>query len=222
MKDKERANTGRRSLLTGAGMTAVAGLAAAAVSAPAGAQRQTGGFQPARHSQDAWMDRSGAIHRVFVDSSTMSGGATALRYANNIISSHVEAYEGAVSDYAMIVCFRHASTPLAFDEAVWEKYGALFNRDADPAPKTNPMNTPSSANGQNTIASLGEIGVQFVICNRATRVYAGMLASATGASADAVYEELVAGAIPNSRFVPAGVLAATRSQEYGYSLLYSE
>ncbi len=220
MKDGQQGRMGRRTLLTGMGVSAVAGLAASGAAAQT--RGRSDGFQPARHDKDAWMGELGGSHRVFVDSATAAGGANAMRYANNIITSHIEEYEGLASDYAMIVCFRHTSTPLAFDDAIWEKYGAYFDRDADPAPTTNPMNTASSSNGRTTIAMLGGMGVQFVICSRATRVYAGMLASATGASPEAVYDELVAGAIPDSRFVPAGVLAATRAQEYGYSLLYSE
>lgn len=222
MKDDKHDKMGRRTLLTSMGVSAVAGFAASAASAPSQAQGRADGFAPARHSKDAWMEELGGSHRVFVDSSTIPGGANAMRYANNIMTAHEEEYEGAASDYAMIVCFRHASTPLAFDDAVWAKYGGLFNREADPAPTTNPMNTASFSNGQTTIAALGGKGVKFVICNRATRVFSNMVASATGASPDEVYEELVAGAIPNSRFVAAGVLAVTRSQEYGYSLLYAE
>ena len=48
---------------------------------------------------------------------------------------------------------------------------------------------------------------------------AGMIAGATDQNADDVFAELGRGLIPNARFVPAGVTAATRSQEYGYSLL---
>ena len=65
-------------------------------------------------------------------------------------------------------------------------------------------------------------GVQFAICNRATRRWSMALAAATGASQEDVYAELIANGIPNSRFVPAGVVAVTRAQEYGYSLLYAE
>jgi hypothetical protein len=46
-----------------------------------------------------------------------------------------------------------------------------------------------------------------------------MAASATGGNADAVVKELMANAIANSHFVPAGVVAVTRAQERGYSLL---
>ena len=43
----------------------------------------------------------------------------------------------------------------------------------------------------------------------------------TGGDAAEIYEELVASKVPDSRFVPAGVIATTRAQEHGYSLLYA-
>jgi hypothetical protein len=39
--------------------------------------------------------------------------------------------------------------------------------------------------------------------------------------AEAMYKTMAANAIASSRFVSAGVVALTRSQEYGYSLLYA-
>jgi intracellular sulfur oxidation DsrE/DsrF family protein len=219
MQDDDKKTVGRRRLISTMGVAAVAGLAA---SGSARAQSAEPGFQPARHAQDAWMNDIPGNHRVFVDSATMPGGANAMRYANNILFTHGEAYGGSESDYAMIVCFRHTSTPYAYNDAMWAKYGGLFDRSADPAPVGNPMNTANRANGENTIADLASRGVRFAICNKATQSYSRMLAQATGQSFDAVYEELLANAIVNGRFVPAGVLAATRAQEYGYSLLYAE
>ncbi len=73
----------------------------------------------------------------------------------------------------------------------------------------------------NTIDSLLERGTQFAVCNAATQFFAGQVSQATGIGSDEAYDELVASAIPNSRFVSAGVVAVTRAQEYGYSLLYA-
>jgi len=42
-----------------------------------------------------------------------------------------------------------------------------------------------------------------------------------GSGRDAIYKELVASILPGSRMVSAGVVAVTRAQEYGYSLIYS-
>lgn len=219
MKKQDREVIGRRALLTNVGVAAVAGLAAGPASVYSQASQEPVAFEPARHSLDSWLDELEGSHRVFIDSSTRAGGANALRYANNIMTAHEEAYSGSAADFAMVVCFRHASTPFGFDDGLWAKYG--FGGD-DPAPQSNPMNEPSSSNGQNSIGSLVAEGVQFAICLRATRMTARRLADRADVPVESVLEELMAGAVPNSRFVPAGVLAATRAQEYGYSLLYAE
>lgn len=223
MKDEDQELVGRRALLSNVTVSTLAGLAAVAGAASAQAAEGPAVFQPPRYGKDAWMKDLAGDHRVFVDSSTVEGGASALRFANNIISAHIEDYEGKASDYAMVVCFRHASTPYGFGDAIWAKYGEMVNRNESiPTPSSNPMNTPNSYSGQNTIPDLVARGVHFAICNRATRSLSGRIAASTGVSADEVYAELVAGAIPNSHFVAAGVLAVTRAQEYNYSLLYAE
>ncbi|MCH8264921.1 MAG: hypothetical protein IIC10_05935 [Proteobacteria bacterium] len=222
MKKTDQDVIGRRSLLTNMSVAAVAGLAVSATSASAQAPQLAAGFEAARHSEDAWMGELQGSHRVFIDSASLVGGGNALRYANNIISAHEDGYGGTASDFALVVCFRHGSTPYGFDDAMWAKYGKGFSRAADPVPTSNPMNAASFSNGQNTIASIRARGVQFAICARATRSLSRRLAAAAGGSAEDIFAELVAGAIPNSRFVAAGVLAVTRAQEYGYSLLYAE
>lgn len=223
MTDSNRNTFGRRTLLGNLGVAAVAGLGASAAQAQSAAESpHSSRFVPAKDPLDAWMDALPGSHRAFIDSSTMPGGANAVRYASNILTVYADDYEGDVSDYAMIVCFRHTSTPYAFNDAIWAKYGALFSRNADPVPTANPMNFPNAANGENTLGALVDRGVHFAICQRATRSYSQRLASATGTPYEQVYAELLDNPITNGRFVPAGVMAATRAQEYGYSLLYAE
>jgi intracellular sulfur oxidation DsrE/DsrF family protein len=71
----------------------------------------------------------------------------------------------------------------------------------------------------NTIPSLVQKNVQFAICNMATRFIAGVIAGNIKGDADAIYQELSTGLIPNSHLVAAGVVAVNRAQEHGYSLL---
>lgn len=220
MKKDQPTLNGRRALLSNIGVAAVAGLAAGAATAQG--QTQSDGFRPRRHALDAWMAELAGDHRVFIDSSTQQGGGSAVWYASNILNAHEEAYEGSPSDYAMIVCFRHMSTPFGYGDAIWQKYGSVFMRNADPAPVANPMRTPSAVNGQNSITTLIDKGVQFAVCGRATRRFSMAIAQATNASADDVYAELAAGLLPNAHLVPAGVISVTRAQEYQYSLLYAE
>jgi len=218
MKDIDESVLGRRALLTGMSVAAVAGLAASA--RPAAAQSSNTGRTP--HPKDAWLAELPGQYRVFVDSSTMAGGGTALWAAGNILDTHVAEYDGQTSDYALVVCFRHLSTAYGFDDAIWAKYGSLLMRNADPVPTTNPMKVALPTNGQHSIPSVVEKGAHFAVCGRATRRQSGAIANATGQTPEAVFAELQAGLIPNAHLVPAGVIAVTRAQDFGYSFIYGE
>lgn len=227
--NKPEHTTVRRSLVTGMGV-AVAGLAAGAVAGKANAQRASrSGFEPARHELDAWLDDATGGHRIFVDSSTGLGGAEALLYSTNLFNSHGNAYGGTDSDLDIVICFRHFSTPFGYNDSIWKKYGEAIHQvvqypESDRAPDRNPMNVagnPAAANAGITVDSLVARGATIAICENATRFFSGQLAAATGASTNDVFEEITANAVGGGRFVSAGVIALTRAQEYGYSLLYA-
>jgi hypothetical protein len=219
--------TARRSMLLGFG-AAVAG--ATLISAkPANAQITD--FRPHRHNTDAWFDELPGDHRVFIDTSTATGGAEALVYASNLTNARQSAYANEPADFAMIICLRHFSTPFAFNDAMWAKYGSVFHSvmqmtdpDTNDAPQINLLRSSNYGlrlpNLGNTIDQIAELGVQFAICDAATQFFAGQIAGATGGDANDIYAEFKDNAI-EGRFVSAGVMAMTRAQEYGYSLLYA-
>lgn len=229
MTRDDRDFKGRRTVITGLGVAAAGMTLAATATQAQTARTAAAGFQPARHDLDAWMNELPGSHRIFIDTATAGGGAEGLLYANNLYNAQVNAYSGRTTDLAMIVCFRHFSTPFGFNDAVWAKYGEGFQQltqfsdpDTGKAPTVNLMNTPGRPglpNFGNTVDSLAAKGAMFAICNTATQFMAGQLAQTAGTSSEDVYQELVAGAVGNSHFVPAGVMALTRSQEYGYSVL---
>jgi len=223
----------RRSITAGIGV-AVAGLivgGAAAHAQSAAAQQSGSNFRPARHRLDAWFDELPGTHRVFIDSGSAEGGGEALGYANNLYIARDSAYAGEPADFAIVVCFRHLSTPFGYNDAVWAKYGEIFDsliKYPDPttgaAPKINLMNSANHKTLSNrgvTIDALAAKGTQFAVCNMATQFIAGAVARQTNGKADEIHDELVRNAVPNSRMVSAGVVALTRAQEYGYSLLVS-
>jgi hypothetical protein len=186
------------------------------------AQSPPRGFSPARHDADRWMDEIPGKHRMFVDSASRLGGQDAVQFAGNLFNVNEAAYGVKPADLAVVVCFRHQSTAYGYNEAMWTKYGSHFSQRLElPQPVTvNPLNPVGPAvEGARTIATLIEKGAQIAVCAQATRAMAGRIAAATGTSPDAVLKELMANAVRNGRFVPAGVVAATRAQEYGYSLL---
>jgi hypothetical protein len=168
------------------------------------------------------MDEPRGKHRVFVDSASRAGGEDAVLYAGNLFNTNQAAYGIAPADLAIIVCFRHLSTPYGYNDAMWTKYGPQLSQVLQlPKPATaNPLNPGGSGGGPGrTLGSLIEQGVSIAICANATRFVAGQIARATGGTPEAIFAELSANAVRNGRFVPAGVVAATRAQEYGYSLL---
>jgi hypothetical protein len=200
----------------------VAAAAVALGSSPARAQTR-GTFAPARHAQDEWFDQLPGKHRVFIDSSSADGISDALLYASNLFTANKSGYSLEDADLALIVCLRHFSTPFAFNNAMWAKYGKPM---AEMAKYTSPRSTDAPAanphlprNGNGGFTGLAAKGTQFAICDMATHFLAGQIATATGGKADDIYQELAANMVPNGRFVVAGVIGATRAQEYGYALI---
>jgi hypothetical protein len=54
----------------------------------------------------------------------------------------------------------------------------------------------------------------------ATRAFAGLIARPAQRDSDEIYRELVASAVPNAHFVPAGIVAVGRAQERRYSVAH--
>ncbi len=228
---KELPQTARRSFLSRFGMGAaiVAGVGAG-LAAARPAVAQTNAFKPRRHQEDAWMDTPGVAHRIVIDSAFPAGGGAALLYANNNFLANKNGYGLDAQDVAIIVVLRHLSTPFAFTDVIWAKYGEALseiiefkNPVTKAAPVTNLYNSGAAGmsltNRGVTIASLVEKNVQFAVCGSAMRFMANAIAQRTKGDADAVYKEFGANLVPNSHIAAAGVVAVNRAQEYGYTLL---
>jgi intracellular sulfur oxidation DsrE/DsrF family protein len=220
----------RRSLMLGVGSAVVAaGLGARS----AGAQTPAA-FRPSRHPEDGWLDQRSGKHRIFIDSATPNGAGEAILYASNLYNAQKAAYAGGNDpDLAIVVCMRHFATVFAYNDAVWSKYGKAMSgmlNFTDPktkeAPSTN-LYYNSTAYGLsmpnlgNTIEAVTKRGVYFAVCDTATHFLAAQFAPMLGSTADAIYKDLSTGLIPNSRLVSAGVMALTRAQEHGYSVLHA-
>jgi intracellular sulfur oxidation DsrE/DsrF family protein len=112
---------------------------------------------------------------------------------------------------------------------MWEKYGQVladYTQYHDPKTGANFPRSPITMSDRvdlpsrgHTLASNAARGVQYAVCSRATRNLATFLAAATGGEVDAIARELAASIGVNARMVPAGVMATTRAQERGYTML---
>jgi hypothetical protein len=227
---ESKRDVARRPFLMRLGL-AVAALGASGATMARG-QSNTGAnarFQPALHPQDDWFDKVRGRHRLVFDTTTPAGAGAALAYAGNYFAANKSAYNLEPGDLALVIVLRHFSTPFAFNDAVWAKYGPALSdllMFADPKTKQplnfNIYNSPayglSLPNFGTTLDSLIQRGTQFAVCDMATHFIAGLLAEKTKANPDAIYRELTANVIANSHFVPAGIVAVNRAQEHGYSL----
>jgi len=226
---EETAPVGRRSILSRLGI-GVAGLGTGLGASRA--QAQTARFQPAQHPQDDWFDQLRGTHRFVLDSTTPQGGGAALAFANNFFEANKSGYNLDPPSLAVIVVLRHFSTPFGYSDAIWAKYSPqIFELIKFSEPRTM---QPAKANLYNaagygfelpnfgtTIDSLVGKGVNFAVCDMATRFFAGYIADKTKANSEAVYRELTASLVPNAHLVPAGIVAVNRAQEHGYTFAYS-
>ncbi len=221
----------RRSFLIAA--NGVAPLTALALGGAVLANAKSGGqtrWEPARHEKDNWLDETPARHRLVFDTIDSTGFAEALAFAANYVRVNHTEYGLENRDLAVVIVARHRSTPFAYNDAVWAKYGAAMaplTRFDDPKTKQPPKSNVFSSsdygetlpNRGTTLDSLVQQGVRFAVCGVATRAIAGMIARAVGGDADMINSELVSNLVGNARIVPAGIVAVSRAQERGYTLV---
>jgi hypothetical protein len=210
----------------GFGGAAAVGTTALAAQAPAA---ETARFQPARHAIDDWFDQVPGKHRFILDTASPEAFGNALAFLNNYFTVNKTAYNLQDSDIAVVLIARHLSTLYAYNDTVWGKYGEQITQRTnfnDPttkqAPKINLFNSTAHANiltnRGTTLSTLLARGLRLAVCMQSSRGYAAGIAMTTGATPEAVYNELVANVMPNAHMVPAGITAINRAQERGYSI----
>ena len=192
----------------------------------------TNRFEPARHAQDDWFDQLPGKHRFVFDTTTPEGFGGALLYANNYIDVNKNEYGIDYSDQATVIVVRHNSTPFAYNDMIWAKYGkAITSRTNfnDPKSKEAPAANLFNAAGYGglltsrgiTLDSVLKRSVHLAVCRLATRAFAGAIAGATGGDTNKINDELIANLVANSHMVPAGIVAINRAQEHGYAFVTS-
>ena len=220
---------GRRNFLTKL-KAATAGLAALGLASGAKAATQApDAWKPAVHKEDAWFNVP-SKHRLVFDTTTANGLGEALLFAANYIGINNGEYGVENSELAVVLVVRYQSVVFAYNDAIWAKYGSILGTRAkfdDPKTKTAPkVNVYTSrelaglslSNGANWV-DLSAQGARLAVCNVATHNTAFAIGQKTGAKPDDVYEELKSNLVSNARLVPAGIVAVSRAQEYGYTLV---
>jgi len=229
--------TDRRRLI-GAGVALAGAGMAAASSSPAIGQGSAAAatWEPTAENIDSWLDKPATRHRMVFDSVSGEGGQEALGYANNFIHVNETDYGLRPEQIAVVVIFRHMSTPFGYNDAIWAKYGKGFaekmkltGEAAKRAPTMNPVlasapvSEPAPAGlewlNRYALSDLAPKGVRFAVCGLATKALAGMMAGKTG-NAGAIEAELKSNLAPGALIVPAGISTVNRAQEHGYSFAY--
>jgi intracellular sulfur oxidation DsrE/DsrF family protein len=199
-------------------------------SQPAAAQSASAApWRPARHTQDDWLDQIPGSHRFILDTTSPLGLGNSLIFSNNFFVASQNAYGLGNPDTAVVIVLRHNSTPFAYTDAMWAKYGTAIGEAAggfdDPKTKTRPTTNVYNSGGYGsalpnngvTLEALIGRGVHFAVCQMATRRFAGAIAAAQKLDAEAVYKDLASNLIRNSHLVAAGIVAVNRAQERGYA-----
>jgi intracellular sulfur oxidation DsrE/DsrF family protein len=198
-------------------------------SRPVAAQSASAPWRPARHTQDDWLDQIPGSHRFILDTTSPLGLGSSLIFTNNFFVASQNAYGLGNPDAAVVIVLRHNSTPFAYTDAIWAKYGTAIGEAAggfdDPKTKTRPTVNVYNVSGYGaalpnnnvTLEALIGRGVHFAVCQMATRRFAGAIAAAQKLDTEAVYKELASNLIRNSHLVAAGIVAVNRAQEKGYA-----
>jgi len=221
------APTPRRGFLARVFGTAAALGAGSALGEPlAGAQQQ-----PSSH--DKWLTSLTAPHRCLFDS-PLHGGGLPLIHIYNYISTYRSAYGENSSTVDAIGTFygppgELASIPLAWNDAVWEKYkiGELLKL-TDPVTKAPTKRNlffrpragdPVLANGAFAVAgieNLQKLGATFLMCNNAFMMWMGFLSGSGSKGNPAEIErDIRANLLPGVITVPAMVIAIEKAQGKG-------
>jgi hypothetical protein len=177
------------------------------------------GWQPARDAKDDWFDQVPGKHRLFFDVLTPQGTSDVQGFAANYFDGSKSGYGLENADVALVICLRHLSTPFAFGDAFWAKYGAILGESLK-LTDTNTGLAPLVNTHRPALEGLVKRGVHFAVCDLASHRFAGQVARRTDGNADAVYKEMVDSVVGNAHFVAAGIIAVNRAQERGYSVAY--
>ena len=172
----------------------------------------------AHHPQDEWLDQAPETHRVVFDTWLADKFGEAVGFAGNWAKTNKDQYGLTDADLAIVIVARHGTTPFAFNEKIWTKYGSIFAANMSTGDKVAHPN-PSVNRYAARLAAMTKENTRLAICNLTLNAYVDIIAKETGVEQDAVRKELVANAIGNAHLVPAGIVVVTRAQEHGYALV---
>ena len=193
------------------------------------AQEYTSTVNPAGDANyAAWLNSIKGKYKQVYDAVEPNGGFS-LIWAHVFLLTGAGAYGVPESDLGVVVVHRHSAIPIAFKDAMWEKYklGEFFkiNDPATKAPavrnvfsnlKPGDLPFPEAA-----VEKLVARGVRFGVCNMAITFYSMLMAQQMGGKAEDVKTDWIANVLPGYTVVPSGVVAVNGAQSRGCSYCYA-
>ena len=185
-------------------------------------------FEP----QDAWLDQGGRRHRIVFDTISANGLGSGMRFAENFFVANREASNIQANELSVLIIVRHLSTPLIFNDRIWDKYGdfligrtQIFDPRTKAPPRSNLYNIDLSnhelPNRNVKFTDLSRLGARFAVCAMASKNIAVAVAQNVNGDADAILKEFEANLVSDTALmVPAGILIVNRAQEHGYTFSY--
>jgi hypothetical protein len=175
-----------------------------------------------------WINSIKGSHRIAYDGSMPHDGfpiiwTWAFYESNNETGS-------PDSDITAVCVLRHKAIPFAFNDSIWEKYpiGEVFeikDNKTGVASKRNLYYEPTLGDFPlpqvQGIKQMQERGAMFCVCDLATKVYSGAIASAMNLEAEKVYKDMVDNILPGIQLVPSGVWALGRAQANKCGYIYA-
>jgi intracellular sulfur oxidation DsrE/DsrF family protein len=171
---------------------------------------------------DDWLNKITGKHKQFFDAVTINDGF-ALAFALNFLNANNQAYKLPDGSLTAVVGLRHFAAPIGFVDEIWAKYklGEFF-KVVDPATK-QPLTRNMYYHAHEgelplsgmSVDGLQSRGVIFTVCNVALTFFSMLTAKTAGVTPEVARKEWIAGMIPGTHLVPAGVLAVNRAQEKG-------
>jgi intracellular sulfur oxidation DsrE/DsrF family protein len=218
------------------GAAAAAGVAMAA--APASASQDAG----AGAGADDWIKEVKGTHRCLFDFPQHANGMPLLHILN-YINTYATAYKTTPGQVGAVGTFYsagpRASIPLAFNDAMWAKYGLgayLSLNDAGGKPYVrNVYNHPTEQDLHLVMAAiqspaipalagavpalgienLQKMGTKFILCANALGIWCLELEARGKGNAKEIEKDLRANVLPGVTIVPAMVIAIEKAQEAG-------
>ena len=173
-----------------------------------------------------WVDRvAKAPYKAVIDCTTIAEGS-ALNLAADIMDRFHDVYNGPDEQTRVVIVMRQMGTPLAFQDALWDRYAIgedqKINDPATKAPaRRNPfLRGPSTEPPRgDKLEPLVARGLTILVCNRSAMNWAKSYAEKTKRDVEEVRTEFRNGLVPGALLMPDGIFALVRAQNAGCALM---